>query len=132
VFTNGCFDLLHAGHVRYLEKARRFGDVLVVGLNSDASVRRLKGRGRPVLRLAERFEILQGLRHVDFVIPFSEATPLKLILRVRPDVLVKGGDWKPSEIVGAKEVRRWGGKVVSGIFVAGRSTTAIIRAIRSK
>src|SRR5262245_6140292 len=101
VFTNGCFDLLHPGHVRYLEAARALGDALVVGLNDDDSVRRLKGPGRPILRLAERAEVLAALAAVDHVVAFSEDTPLRLIEDLRPDVLVKGSDWGLGEIVGA-------------------------------
>lgn len=130
VFTNGCFDLIHLGHVRFLSQAKSKGDILVVGLNSDPSVRRLKGPRRPVLKLAERLEILNHLKSVDFVIPFSEATPLKLIKKVNPHVLIKGGDWKESDIVGARWVRNRGGRVITGIYVNGKSTSAIIRAIR--
>ena len=131
VFTNGCFDLIHAGHARFLSRAKALGDVLVVGLNSDASVRRLKGTGRPILRLSERVEILNHLRPVDFVIPFSEITPYRLIQKVQPDILIKGGDWEEKDIVGRDVVLKRGGRVISGIFIHGRSTSAIIRAIRA-
>ncbi len=130
VFTNGCFDLIHAGHVRFLSQAKSKGDILVVGLNSDPSVRRLKGPRRPVLKLRERLEIMKNLKPVDFVIPFSEATPLNLIKKVNPHVLIKGGDWRESDIVGARWVRDRGGRVIPGIYVNGKSTSAIIRAIR--
>ncbi len=127
VFTNGCFDLLHAGHVSYLDRAKGFGDILVVGLNSDASVRRLKGPGRPVHREEDRLRVIAALEAVDYVTLFSEETPLRLIEAVQPHVLVKGADWKKSEIVGAREVESWGGRVKRVPLVSGRSTTAILR-----
>ena len=130
VFTNGCFDLIHAGHVRFLNQAKSLGGVLVVGVNSDASVKRLKGKGRPVLPLSDRIALLEGLKPVDLVVSFSEDTPLRLIQRIKPDVLIKGGDWVADRMVGAEEVREYGGQVVSGIFVKGRSTTGIIRKIK--
>lgn len=130
VFTNGCFDVLHAGHVRYLKQARRLGGVLVVGLNSDASVRRLKGTGRPVNSLADRREVLSALSSVDFVQPFSEDTPAELIRRVRPDVLVKGGDWAVHKIVGHDFVASYGGKTRVLPFVRGRSTTQTLEKIK--
>jgi D-beta-D-heptose 7-phosphate kinase/D-beta-D-heptose 1-phosphate adenosyltransferase len=130
VFTNGCFDLLHVGHVRYLQQARELGDALVVGVNSDASVRRLKGPGRPLTPARERAEILAALACVDFVTIFSGSTPLALIRALGPDVLVKGGDWAVDAIVGREVVEGRGGKVVSIPFVKGRSTTAVIGRIR--
>ncbi len=126
VFTNGCFDLLHAGHVRYLEKARALGDILIVALNSDDSVRRLKGPTRPVNSLRDRQLVMASVGAVDFVTSFGDDTPLKLILKLRPTILVKGGDWKPDLIVGGKEVLNWGGKVLSLPFVEGKSTTGIL------
>lgn len=126
VFTNGCFDILHAGHVRLLHQARAQGDVLVVGLNSDASVRRLKGATRPVQRQEDRAEILAGLSSVDLVVVFDEDTPIEVIRTVKPDVLVKGGDYSEDTIVGAPEVRSWGGNVHIIPLVEGRSTTSII------
>lgn len=132
VFTNGCFDLLHVGHVTYLAQARALGDRLVVGLNDDASVRRLKGESRPLQPLADRAAILAALRSVDLVVPFPEDTPLELITALRPDVLVKGGDYAPAEIVGAAEVMGWGGRVLTLPFVAGRSTSAIAEALTSR
>jgi D-beta-D-heptose 7-phosphate kinase/D-beta-D-heptose 1-phosphate adenosyltransferase len=133
VFTNGCFDLLHPGHVRYLAAARRLGDVLVVGVNSDASARRLgKGPGRPLNRARDRAEVLASLEAVDLVTIFSEDTPFELIRLVAPDVLVKGGDWKPERIVGADFVRARGGKVRSLAFAKGYSTTALIRKMRGQ
>ncbi len=130
VFTNGCFDLLHPGHVTYLEAARDLGDLLVVGLNSDASVRRLKGPGRPVCPQGDRAVVLAGLRSVDYVSVFGEDTPLGLIRAVRPDILVKGGDWSPDRIVGREVVEASGGRVVALPFVEGRSTTDIVARIR--
>ncbi len=126
VFTNGCFDLLHVGHVRYLARARSEGDILVVGLNSDRSVRTLKGPERPVQRQDDRAEILAALRSVDYVVIFDEETPIDLIVAIRPDVLVKGEDWEEAEIVGAAEVKSWGGRVVRASFTAGASTTGLI------
>ena len=129
VFTNGCFDLLHAGHVDVLTRARALGDLLIVGLNDDASVARLKGARRPVTPAAERAYILAGLACVDFVSPFAEDTPLELIKAVLPDVLVKGGDWPVSAIVGGDVVTARGGRVVSLPLAPGLSTTAIIERI---
>jgi len=117
VFTNGCFDLLHPGHTRCLAEARKLGDVLIVALNSDRSVRELKGPDRPILPEAERAEILAALEAVDYVIIFDEPTPRAVIARLLPQVLVKGGDWGPNEIVGREEVESAGGKVVSIPFV---------------
>ncbi|MCI0491207.1 MAG: D-glycero-beta-D-manno-heptose 1-phosphate adenylyltransferase [Blastocatellia bacterium] len=126
VFTNGCFDLLHTGHVRYLKEARSLGDALAVALNSDRSVRALKGEGRPILNEAERAEVMAALEAVDYVIVFDEETPRELIARVRPDVLVKGGDWAIDQIVGREEVEAAGGRVLSLPYVESSSTTAII------
>ena len=130
VFTNGCFDLMHPGHVRYLGAARALGDVLVVGLNGDASVTRLKGNGRPVLRAAERAEVLAGLEAVDHVIVFDDDTPRALIAAIGPDVLVKGADWAEQDIVGRDEVVARGGRVERITMVDGMSTTELIRRIR--
>jgi rfaE bifunctional protein nucleotidyltransferase chain/domain len=129
VFTNGCFDLLHAGHVRLFREARKLGDVLIVALNSDASVRRLKGPGRPIFPLAERFEILAAIAAIDYLTSFGEATPKKIIAALRPDVLVKGGDWGPDEIVGRAEVEAAGGRVARIRYFRGHSTSSIIRRI---
>lgn len=132
VFTNGCFDVLHRGHVTYLAQARALGAALVVGVNSDASVQRLgKGAGRPVNAQDDRMAVLAALQAVDWVVPFDEDTPLQLILACRPDVLVKGGDWKPDAIVGAREVAGWGGTVHSIPFLHQRSTSSLIARIRS-
>lgn len=130
VFTNGCFDLLHPGHISLLEQARALGDALIVGLNSDASVRKLKGAGRPVLPERERAEILAALECVDGVVIFDEPTPREVIARLLPDVLVKGSDWPGDQIVGREEVEAAGGRVVSISVVPGYSTTEILRKIR--
>ena len=132
VFSNGCFDLLHPGHVDYLERARSLGDRLVIGLNDDDSVRRLKGRDRPINPLADRARMLVALRAVDLVIPFSEDTPLALIRAIRPDFLVKGGDYTPEQVVGAEEVRDAGGQVVIQPFLPGYSSSDLIRRIRNR
>ncbi len=126
VFTNGCFDILHAGHAQYLRRAASLGDLLVVGLNGDASVRRLKGEGRPVQKAADRAYLLASLSCVSYVAVFAEDTPLRLIRDVMPHVLVKGGDWKGREIVGADIVRANGGTVKTIRFLPGRSTTSIL------
>jgi len=129
VFTNGCFDLLHAGHIRLFHEAKRLGHVLIVALNSDASVRRLKGPTRPVFPLRERFEILAAVADIDYLTSFAEPTPQKTIAALRPDVLVKGGDWGPLEIVGRAEVEAAGGRVVRAPYFKGYSTSSIIRRI---
>lgn len=129
VFTNGCFDILHVGHVDYLSRARREGDVLVVGLNSDSSVRKIKGKGRPINSERDRAKVLASLTCVDYISIFSEPTPERLIKDLRPDTLVKGGDWKVKDIVGGKFVVSYGGKVKRIPFVKGYSTTSIIRKI---
>ncbi len=130
VFTNGCFDLIHAGHVEYLEEARKLGDLLVIGLNSDRSVRAIKGIARPVNTQTARAVVLAALECVQYVILFNEADPLQLILAIKPDILVKGGDWPAAEIVGAKEVKAYGGSVKTIPFVPGYSTTDLIEKIR--
>jgi len=131
VFTNGCFDILHRGHVTYLAQARALGASLVVGVNSDASVRRLgKGDDRPLNVLADRMALLAALESVSLLTGFDEDTPLELIRQVRPDILVKGGDWRPERIVGADAVLAWGGRVVSIPFLHERSTTALLEKIR--
>jgi D-beta-D-heptose 7-phosphate kinase/D-beta-D-heptose 1-phosphate adenosyltransferase len=130
VFTNGCFDILHVGHVRYLSEARRLGDALLVAINSDASVRALKGAGRPILNESERAEILAALSSVDFVTVFDAESPRALISEVLPDVLVKGGDYRLDEIHGREEVERAGGRVLSLPFVEGASTTGIIERVK--
>lgn len=126
IFTNGCFDILHVGHVDYLSNARKLGEVLVIGLNSDDSVRRLKGAGRPINKEKDRARVLSSLSFVDFIAIFDEDTPKKLIEKLSPDVLVKGGDWKKKYIVGAEFVKSHGGRVVTIPFVKGYSTTSLI------
>jgi len=130
VFTNGCFDILHVGHVRYLQEAKSLGDILVVALNTDASVKKLKGEGRPLQNENDRAEILSALECVDFVTLFDEETPLEIIEKLQPDVLVKGGDWKPADIVGSDVVLAKGGEVKSLSFVEGKSTSHIVDKIR--
>jgi rfaE bifunctional protein nucleotidyltransferase chain/domain len=129
VFTNGCFDIVHAGHVAYLSEARKLGDVLVLGLNSDESVRRLKGASRPINTAADRAAVLAALRSVDYCVLFDDDTPQSLIAALLPDVLVKGGDYTPATIVGADLVQQHGGRVVVLTFVEGKSTTRIVEKI---
>jgi D-beta-D-heptose 7-phosphate kinase/D-beta-D-heptose 1-phosphate adenosyltransferase len=132
VFTNGCFDLIHPGHIRYLRAAKRLGDVLVMALNSDDSVRRLKGSGRPLVPERDRCEVIAALEMVDYVTTFDEDTPYALIKHLQPDVLVKGGDWRSDEIVGADVVRARGGVVRSLPYARGYSTTALVRKIHAR
>ena len=132
VFTNGVFDLLHVGHVRYLAQARELGDALLVAINSDRTVRALKGPGRPIFDESERAEIIAALRHVDYVTIFDHVSPRSLIAKLLPDVLVKGGDYQLDEIHGREEVEAAGGKVISLPFVDGASTTALIERMRKK
>jgi rfaE bifunctional protein nucleotidyltransferase chain/domain len=129
VFTNGCFDILHVGHVKYLKEAKSQGDILVVGLNTDASVRKLKGESRPIQNEEDRGEVLSSLESVDYAVLFEEDTPEKLIHMIKPDVLVKGGDWKVNQIVGNEFVQSYGGKVKSLQFVQGKSTTNLVSKI---
>lgn len=130
VFTNGCFDILHIGHVRYLEEAKKCGDLLVVAVNSDTSVKKLKGPERPLQTEVDRATILSALRSVDYSVIFSQETPLELIESIQPDVLVKGGDWAIEQIVGADFVLKNGGEVRSLQFVEGRSTTSVVEKIK--
>jgi rfaE bifunctional protein nucleotidyltransferase chain/domain len=132
VFTNGCFDLLHVGHVRYLRAAKELGDCLVVAVNSDDSMRALKGRERPIIPQGQRAEVLAALSSVDYVIIFAEVDPSRLISLLQPDVLVKGADWTPEEIVGKEEVEARGGKVLSLPLVEGVGTSVIISSILKK
>ena len=132
VFTNGCFDILHAGHVRYLAEAKKLGDVLIVGLNSDASVRKLKGAGRPVNSAADRAEVLAGLRAVDHVVVFEEETAEELVRRLQPDIYVKGGDYSLDRLPEAAIVASYGGRTVLVPMLEGRSTTQVIRKMQQK
>jgi len=132
VFTNGCFDILHRGHIEYLKRARVFGDVLIVAVNSDLSVRRLKGEQRPIIPEEDRAEIVAALGVVDYVTIFDEETPYELILDLVPDVLVKGADWKVEEVVGRDVVEAAGGHVATVEYIPNRSTTGIIETIRSR
>ncbi|MDD5582460.1 MAG: D-glycero-beta-D-manno-heptose 1-phosphate adenylyltransferase [Candidatus Marinimicrobia bacterium] len=129
VFTNGCFDILHVGHVRYLQAAANLGNHLVIGLNTDESIRRLKGPGRPFQNEKDREEILMALAYVDLVVPFSQETPLEIITWLKPDILVKGGDYTPETIVGAREIVTWGGKVITLPYYEGKSTSDILKKI---
>lgn len=131
VFTNGCFDLLHVGHIRYLQEAKSLGDKLIVALNSDASVQKLKGPTRPVQQELDRAEIMAALACVDYVTIFGEQTPLEIIELLKPDILVKGGDWTPDKIVGSAFVLKNGGQVKSLAFQPGRSTSSIIEKIKN-
>ena len=130
VFTNGCFDIIHAGHIQYLQEAKALGDILIVGVNSDASVKRLKGNSRPINFEDDRLIVLDALKPVDYVILFDEDTPFNLIKAIIPDVLVKGGDWKIEDIIGYDIVTQNGGKVKSLSFKKGISTTEIIKRIK--
>ncbi|MCX5678224.1 MAG: D-glycero-beta-D-manno-heptose 1-phosphate adenylyltransferase [Candidatus Omnitrophica bacterium] len=129
VFTNGCFDILHVGHIAYLERARNLGGALVIGLNSDSSVRAIKGKDRPINKEADRAMVLSALYFVDYITIFPDPTPKKLIKTLRPDILVKGADWKAEDIVGADFVKSYGGKIVRIPFVKGYSTTSVLKKI---
>ena len=129
VFTNGCFDLLHYGHAKYLEEARNKGDILIVGINSDASIRRIKGEKRPVVEEKSRMRLVAALESVDFVVLFKEDTPLNTIKKIRPDILIKGADWKKQDIVGADVIKSYGGRVSTIKLVKGLSTTNLIKII---
>jgi rfaE bifunctional protein nucleotidyltransferase chain/domain len=130
-FTNGCFDILHVGHVRYLKEAKKTADILVLALNSDASVRSIKGLKRPLVSGEERAEVLAALECIDFVTIFHELTPLELICYLKPDILIKGGDWPEDKVVGRDEIKKWGGHVTIIPEVAGKSTTNIVDKIIS-
>lgn len=129
VFTNGCFDIIHAGHIKYLEKAKALGDILIVGINSDSSVKKIKGPSRPVVRQGDRAAIVAALKPVDYVSIFNDTIPIKLIKAIKPDVLVKGADWRLNSIVGGDFVKSYGGKVKAVSLVKGRSTSNLIRKI---
>jgi D-beta-D-heptose 7-phosphate kinase/D-beta-D-heptose 1-phosphate adenosyltransferase len=127
VFTNGCFDLLHSGHIHLFREAKKLGDVLIVAVNTDESVKKIKGAARPIFPLEERLEVLEAIDDIDYLTSFSEETPRQVITRLLPDVLVKGGDWKPDEVVGREEVEGAGGEVVIIPYLEGRSTSQIIK-----
>ena len=129
-FTNGCFDIIHVGHVRYLKEAKKMADVLVLALNSDSSVRAIKGEKRPLVSEEERAETLAAFEFIDFITIFDELTPLELINYLQPDVLIKGGDWQEEKIVGREEIKKWGGRVAIIPEVSGKSTTNIVEKIK--
>ncbi|HPD56198.1 MAG TPA: D-glycero-beta-D-manno-heptose 1-phosphate adenylyltransferase [Smithellaceae bacterium] len=129
-FTNGCFDILHVGHVRYLKEAKKTADILVLALNSDSSVKQIKGEKRPLVPQEERAEIIAALEFIDFVTIFDEQTPLELIKILKPDVLIKGGDWAEDKVVGREEIKKWGGKLTLIPEIIGKSTTNIVDKIR--
>ena len=129
VFTNGCFDLIHGGHISLFKRAKKWGDALIVALNTDASVRKIKGPSRPIFPLKERLEVLEAIESIDYLTWFSEETPQKIIAALLPDVLVKGGDWKPQEVVGKREVEAAGGRVVIIPYLKGHSSSAVIHKI---
>ena len=129
-FTNGCFDILHYGHIKYLQDAKGAGDVLVLGLNSDASVKRIKGKKRPVNRQIDRLRVLAALSCVDYITVFNQDTPLRLIKLLRPDILIKGGDWETDKIIGAEFVKSYGGRVLTIPYLKGYSTTGLIARLK--
>jgi rfaE bifunctional protein nucleotidyltransferase chain/domain len=129
-FTNGCFDILHVGHIRYLREAKKTADILVLALNSDSSVRAIKGEKRPLMSEEERAEILAALEFIDFVTIFQELTPLELINYLKPDILIKGGDWPEEKVIGREEIKKWGGRVAIIPEVEGKSTTNIVEKIK--
>lgn len=126
VFTNGCFDILHRGHIHLFHEAKKLGDILIVAVNDDSSIRKIKGPTRPIFPLEERMEVLDAIADIDFLVSFSEETPRKIITSLLPDVLVKGGDWKPQEVVGKKEVEQAGGEVITIPYLPHHSSSDII------
>jgi rfaE bifunctional protein nucleotidyltransferase chain/domain len=131
VFTNGCFDLLHSGHIHLFREAKKMGDVFMVAVNDDISIKRIKGKARPIFPLDERIEILGAIEEIDYLTSFSEETPQKVIARLLPDVLVKGGDWRPEEVVGKREVEEAGGEVIIIPYLEGCSSSEIVKRIVS-
>jgi len=131
VFTNGCFDLLHGGHIHLFREAKKYGDVLVVAVNDDVSVKKIKGASRPIFPLEERLEVLEAVGDIDYLVSFSEETPQKIIASLLPDILVKGGDWKRKQVVGKQEVEEAGGKVVIVRYKNGYSTSSLIKKIKN-
>lgn len=132
VFTNGCFDILHSGHVKYLAEAKGLGDILILGLNSDSSVKRLKGKERPINNEQERAVVLSALSSISYIVIFEEDTPYNTINHIKPNILVKGGDWKPKDIVGSDIVSSYNGEVRSLSYIDGQSTTDIINKLKEK
>lgn len=130
VFTNGCFDILHSGHIKLLKKAKKLGDVLIVGINKDKSIKKIKGKDRPIMDEKQRIEIISAIEFVDYVVPFGDTTPEKLIKMIKPDIIVKGGDYKKDEVVGKDIVEKYGGKVYIFPLVKNISTTKIINKIK--
>ncbi|MGQ9617547.1 MAG: adenylyltransferase/cytidyltransferase family protein [Candidatus Aminicenantia bacterium] len=130
VFTNGCFDILHPGHIRLFKFAKSKGDILVVGINTDSSVRKNKGEGRPIFPLKERIEVLSAVSYIDYIVPFASLTPLSLIKAIKPKYIVKGGDYTPENVVGKKEVEKWGGDVLIFPYIENYSTSEIIKKIK--
>ncbi|MCD6221226.1 D-glycero-beta-D-manno-heptose 1-phosphate adenylyltransferase [bacterium] len=130
VFTNGCFDILHSGHIKLLKKAKELGDVLILGINKDKSIKKIKGKDRPIMDEKQRIEIISAIEFVDYVVPFGDITPEKLIKRIKPDIIVKGGDYKKNEVIGKDIVEKYGGKVYIFPLVKNISTTKIIKKIK--
>jgi rfaE bifunctional protein nucleotidyltransferase chain/domain len=130
IFTNGCFDILHSGHIDYLKRTKELGDILIIGINSDESVKKIKQQNRPINKLLDRMIILDSIKYVDYVVPFNEETPEHLIKIIKPDILTKGGDWNKKDVVGSDFVKSYGGKVVIIPYIKGKSTTNTIKKIR--
>ncbi|MEA1995368.1 MAG: D-glycero-beta-D-manno-heptose 1-phosphate adenylyltransferase [Campylobacterota bacterium] len=130
VFTNGCFDILHSGHIDYLKKTKELGDILIIGINSDESVKKIKQQNRPINKLLDRMIVLDSIKYVDYVVPFNEETPENLIKIIKPDVLTKGGDWNEKDVIGSNFVKSYGGKTVIIPYIKGKSTTNTIKRIR--
>jgi len=130
VFTNGCFDILHTGHIKLLKKAKGLGDILIVGINKDSSIKKLKGKGRPIMDEKQRIEIISAIEFVDYVVPFGQTTPENLIRIIKPDIIVKGGDYKKDEVIGKDIVEKYGGKVYIFPLLKNISTTKIINKIK--
>jgi len=130
MFTNGCFDILHAGHAYYLKKTKELGDILIVGINSDESIKKIKQQNRPINKLLDRMIVLDSIKYVDYVVPFDEETPENLIKIIKPDVLTKGGDWNKKDVVGSDFVKSYGGRIVIIPYIKGKSTTNTIKKIQ--
>ncbi|HOV21997.1 MAG TPA: D-glycero-beta-D-manno-heptose 1-phosphate adenylyltransferase [bacterium] len=131
VFTNGCFDIIHSGHIKLLKKAKQLGDVVIVGINKDSSIKKIKGKNRPILNENQRIEIISAIEFVDYVVPFGQTTPEKLIKIIKPDILIKGGDYKKEDVVGKDIVEKYGGKVYIFPLIGNISTTNIIKKIKN-